>query len=51
MNPLMERIASIMAAERYQLLEGAQLSEVAEGQLTQLDEKPATVFEALFSEL
>jgi hypothetical protein len=45
------RIASIMDANRYSLLDESVLSQEAAGQLTQLDGQPATVFDVLFSEI
>jgi hypothetical protein len=51
MNPTRERVASIMLAEGYTHLDAAPLSETVEREMTQLDGKPATVFEVLFGEL
>jgi hypothetical protein len=48
---LQRRIAAILKAKGYTLLEGSLLSRIAEGHLTQMDERPATVFEVLFGEL
>jgi hypothetical protein len=46
-----DRLSSIMQSEGYTLVHGTVLSEEVKGRLTELDKKPATVFEVLFSEL
>lgn len=48
---IQKRIAGVMRSERYTLLEGPILSRVLKGRFTELDKKPANVFEVLFSEL
>jgi hypothetical protein len=48
---LQKRIASVMEMKGFSLLDDSVLSQVAEGHWTKLDERPATVFETLFSEM
>lgn len=48
---LKKTIAAVMQSKHYTLLEGPVLSREVAGQLTELDGKPATVFEVLFSEV
>jgi hypothetical protein len=47
---LCKKITSIMQSFGYSLLEGSTLERVADGHLTEMDQRPATVFEVLFSE-
>ena len=44
-------IDAIMQRNFYQSIEGAVLSEIVPGKFTDMDGKPATVFEVLFSEI
>lgn len=48
---IQKRIVSIMEGNGYTLLEDSILSQEAIGHWTKLDGRPATVFEALFSEM
>lgn len=48
---LRQRVAALMQTKGYKLLEEPLLSQQVQGRVTELDGKPATVFEVLFSEL
>jgi hypothetical protein len=48
---LQQKIASIMESKCIMLLDDSILSQESEGHFTRLDGRPATVFEALFSEM
>jgi hypothetical protein len=49
--PLEKKISVVIESNNYTLLEERLLSKEAEGHLTELDGKPATVFDVLFSEI
>jgi hypothetical protein len=48
---LQRKIAAMLKVKGYTVIEGSLLSRIAEGHLTQMDERPATVFEVLFGEM
>ena len=48
---IQKKIASIMKENNYTLLDESVLAQQAEGHWTKLDGRPATIFEALFSEM
>ncbi len=50
-KPIQKRITTAMESHGYSLLDESALSRIVEGKSTELDGKPATVFEVLFSEL